>query len=624
MHDIHALDLETSSISGDLSDGYALEPWRARQGKGFITSLSVYGDKHRFQVLRPTREQLIQSLERLRGERVYAHFALFDVAWLIASIEPNKLARLHSAIKGIRWRDTALLAKWCINGRKADDMFFSYALLNLIDTFKKRMGYEGADEFIRMKQEEHLSAKDTQYWDKRGEMDVLWTYRLAKFLEEQLPPACHRGYAIEARCIPQIANSWLIGMRVDMAAFKRAEAKTEETIARIGAELGMSESVMSSPAQLGRVVFGQWGFQPLEYTKTGQPKADADTWILLTHSTGDPRLKKVLEGRQAITIKSKYIKTVYESLARTGDGYMYGKPMLFGTTSGRLTYSSYTMNKAMQVSIAQHQIPRKAKEVRAYLAPPDGSNVFETDAMAQESRIMGIWSRDSEIIRIFAEGTNFHSSMAAEIYGVAYEEFQARYKQEDPIEGGQYTEWRQMGKLTNLSCNFRIGGKNLAKKALTEYDTYMNEMEGRKLVNTFKRKYPGVPDYWNNIVAFARQNGYSYTLDQRRWKVPIEMLSGSDAWKVEGTVISHPIQGTGGGMFLAALSSVPDARIQTNMHDGIFWVVDEGPAGKEEAEHILDAMNRTNYQQLWDLSEPLPIPLLYEPSKIGTNYADVK
>jgi DNA polymerase I-like protein with 3'-5' exonuclease and polymerase domains len=602
----HALDLETSSISGDLSDGQALEPWRARQGKGFISSMHVYGDKVIVNVKRPSRTQIIDVLESLAGEEVYCHFALFDVAWMIASIEPNKLARLHESIKRIRWRDTALLAKWCVNGRRADDMFFKYSLLNLINTFKEKMGYPGAEDFIRMKQQEVFSSQD-EYWEARGQQDVLWTYRLAKFLEGQLPDSCRRGYVIEARCIPQIANSWLMGMYVDMAAFKRAEAQVEIDIQEGCKLLGLPESVVGSPAQLGNVVFGQWGFEPIARTPTGKPKADADTWIILAHATGDPRLRQLLKTRQALTLRSKYIKTVYEALARTGDGYMYGKPLLFGTTSGRLTYTSDTM-AGMKVSIAQHQIPRKDKLVRAYLTPPPGTNLFETDAMAQESRIMGIWSGDSEIIRIFNENINFHSHMACEIYGISYEEFQRQYKEEIH----QFIEWRQMGKLTNLSCNFRIGGKNLAKKALTEYDTFMTEMEGRKLVNTFKRAYPGVPGYWDAIINFAKQYGYSYTLAGRR------------SWKVEGTVISHPIQGTGGEMFLAALSSVPDARIQTNMHDGIFWVVDEGQAGKDEAAHILDAMNKTDYQKLWNLPEPLSIPLLYEGSKIGTSYADVK
>lgn len=615
---MHALDLETGTPDGDLSNGYALEPWRARQGKAFITSVAVYGDRIERQIVRPSREQLIELLESLAGEEVYAHYAMFDVAWLIATIEPNKLARLHSAVARIRWRDTALLAKWCVNGRRADDMRLSYSLVNLINLWKDRLGGGDAEEFIRMKQQEVPGSGD-EYWEKRGKMDVRWTYNLAKFLDTQLPEPCRRGYVIEARAIPQLANSWLIGMYVDEDALKKAEIQVEEDIAEGCKLLGLSEAVVGSPDQLGKVVFGQWGFTPVSLTPTGKPSADADTWILLAYTTGDPRLKQLLKCRQALTLRSKYVRAAYEALSRTSDGYMYGKPMMFGTTSGRLTYTSET-TKGLRCSIAQHQIPRKDKIIRSYLCPPRGTQLFETDAAAQESRIMGIWSGDSEIIRIFNEGINFHSHMATKIYGVAYEEFQKHYKAEDP----QYIEWRQMGKLTNLSCNFRIGGKNLSKKALTEYDTYMSEMDGRKLVNTFKRAYPGVPGYWDAIVEFAKKNGYSYTLAQRRYKVPIEMLESSDAWKVEGTIISHPIQGTGAEMFYAALSQVPEARIQTNMHDGIFWVVDEGPAGQEEADYILRKMNETPYEALWQMPAPLAIPLVYEGTKLGSSYADVK
>lgn len=618
---MHALDLETSSNSGDLSDYMALEPWRARQGKGFISSLHVTGDVHDIHIKRPSKEQLIQVLETLKGEEVYAHFALFDVAWLIASIEPNRLARLHRAIVGVRWRDTALLTKWCINGRKSE--YFSYSLLNIIYTFRDKLGYEGAEEFVRMKQSQVMTADDP-YWEERGRQDVLWTYRLAKFMETQLPAVCRRGFVIEARAIAQVANSWLIGLHVNGQNLKAAEAQIESDIAAGCGALGLTESVISSPAQLGRVVFGSWGFEPIARTPTGQPKADADTWIVLAHATGDQRLRTLLKTRQALTLRSKYIRTVYDALARTGDGYMYGKPQLFGTSSGRLTYTSETVS-GVKVSMAQHQIPRKDKIIRAFLEPPPGTKLFETDAMAQESRIMGIWSRDEEIIRIFNDGINFHSSMAAEIYGMAYETFQENYKAEaaGDIEG-VYTERRQMGKLTNLSCNFRIGGKKLAHKSLIDYDTYMSEMDGRRLVRTFQNKYPRVPEYWANIIAFAKEYGYSYTLAQRRWKAPKDMLNSSDAWKLEGTIISHPIQGTGGEMFLAALSSVPDELMQTSLHDGVFWLLPEDGHEQEHAASILERMNATDYQFLWNLPEPLPIQLLYEASKIGTSYADVK
>jgi DNA polymerase I-like protein with 3'-5' exonuclease and polymerase domains len=615
---MHSLDLETSTKDGDLSNGYALEPWRARQGLARISSIHVHGDKINVHLLDPTREQLIDILKQLKGEETFAHFATFDVAWLIASIEPNRLARVPQVIMDVKWRDTALLAKWCCNGRKADDMFFSYSLANLIYTWRDRLGYEGALEFVRMKQEAPNSGND-QYWEERGKLDTLWTYRLAKWLKAQLPEPCRRGFLIEQRAIPRIANSWLIGMYVDAAALDVAEAEIETTIQQGCIELGLPESVISSPAQLGRVVFGQWGYKPLALTKTGQPQADADTWIILAHAFDDPRLRKLLKVRQAITLRSKYIYVAREALGRTMDGYLYGKPNLFGTSSGRLTYSSET-TRGLKVSIAQHQIPRKDKIIRRYLAPPPGAALWESDAAAQESRIMGIWSQDPEIIRIFNDGTNFHSFTASKIYGVAYEEMQAHYEAGE----SKFIEWRQMGKLTNLSCNFRIGGKSLAKKALTEYDTYMSEDDGKRLTRTWINTYSGVRSYWNSIIAFAKQNGYSYTLAHRRYKVPLEMMNSGDSWKVEGTVISHPIQGTGGEMFLAAIDQVPDARIQTSLHDGIFWLVDEGPAGQEEADYILDKINNTPYEDMWGMEQPMPIKLMYEGTKIGRSYADVK
>jgi DNA polymerase I-like protein with 3'-5' exonuclease and polymerase domains len=609
-----SLDLETSSKSGDLSDGYALEPWRARQGLAFISSIAVLGEDGSFiQIERPDTKQLIQVLESLAGKEVIAFNGLFDIAWLIASIEPNKLARIPACVRNIRWRCTMLLGKWVINGRKAEDMRFSYSLINMCMSFLKNE--PGLDEFIKIKQGITLDAT-SPYWLERGKLDVIWTIRLHKLLWSRLPEACHRGYIIEQRALCQLANSWLIGMYVDKDALNAAESELEAKVAAGCAELGLSRETIGSPQQLGAVIFNKWGFSPVSHTSTGQASTKADDIIVLAYSSGDTRLRKLLEVRQALTLLSKYIKVAHDALERTGDGYLYGVPRLFGTSSGRLTYSSETLGQ-WKVSIAQHQIPRKDKIIRRYLCPPPGSQIFETDAAAQESRIMGIWSRDSEIIRVFKDGINFHTNMASHIYGRAYEELQRSVKAEDSAA----VEQRQMGKLTNLSCNFRIGGAKLAKKALTEYDTYMTETEGRMLTKTFRNLYPGVPKYWDAIINFAKESGYSYTLSQRRWKVPAEMLnSGSEAWKVEGTVISHPIQGTGADMFLAAISQVPEARMQTSLHDGIFWLVDD----QEEANYIFEKMQQTPYEQLWGLSEPLPIPLVYEATKLGTSYADVK
>ena len=107
------LDLETKSVSGDYSDHMALEPWRVRQGKAFILSISVYHENNQCtHIERPTREQLIEVLDSLAGEEVFAHNSVFDVAWLIASIQPKKFGAMPQCVRKIRWRDSMLLAKW--------------------------------------------------------------------------------------------------------------------------------------------------------------------------------------------------------------------------------------------------------------------------------------------------------------------------------------------------------------------------------------------------------------------------------------------------------------------------------------------------------------------------------
>ena len=605
-----ALDLETAPNHGDLSNGYALEPWRARHKTARITSMAVtFDDESGYQILEPSRRQLIEALQKLKGFEVWGQNTGFDVAWLIASIEDDKTKAVPDCIMDIRWRDTQLLAKWITNGRPAEDMHFSYSLVNMVGTWLKDM--PGAQEFVAMKKGVTLDP-NSEYWDVRGQLDALWTLRLAKFLMEKLPEPCLRGFIIEQHAIPMVANSWLMGMRVIKERFNEVADEIEQAILDGSRELGISTEVMSSPAQLGRLLYDKWGLPVISVTKSGKPSTDADTLKMLEYQFNHPQLKLLMETRRNLTLRSKYIYTTAEALARTGDGYLYAVPRMFGTTTGRLTYSNET-TRGVKVSIAAQQMPRKAKNVRSFLAAPEGMYVFETDAASQESRIMGIWSRDPEIIRIFNEGMNFHSYMASRIYGRAYEEFQQAFKNEDP----GTIEQRQFGKLTNLSCNFRIGGKKLAHKAFIDYDTYMAESDGRMLVNTFQNTYVCVPKYWKAIIAFAKEHGYSYTLAQRRYKVG-DYLKGSDAWKVEGTVISHPIQGTGADMFYAAVSQVREAILMTTLHDGLFWAVRE----EAEAKDIVERMNATPYDELW--GEKLPIQLLYEESKLGLNFSDVK
>ncbi len=606
MTNYRTLDLETGGKVGGLETGFGLEPWRVRHGTAHITSLAYTGPDREYQIEYPNREQLISALEALKGQEVWTWNGVFDVAWLIASIEPNKMGSIPQCILDIRWRDAMLLAKWCTNGQLADDSNFSYALVNCAATWLP--DHPALAEFVKMKSNVDMDTT-SDYWLRRGLLDCEFTALLAEFLWSKLPIDCYSGFIIEQRNIPTIANSWLIGIKVNKDKLALASDKLVAKAAKMSSDMGIALPVISSPKQLGNLLYNVWGLPIIAKTPTGSPSTASDTLKLLAYQTNDPRMKFITEIKETQTLISKYVKTTYEALSRTTDGFLYGAPRLFGTLTGRLTYSNKT--KEEKVGIASHQLPRKDKIIREFLEPPEGKLIYELDANSQESRIMAIWSRDENMLNIFKNNMNFHSFMAARIYGREYNELQAAYIAGHP----ETNEQRQNGKLLNLSSNFRIGAANFAHKSFTEYDRHMSFGEAAMLLNMFKSTYPGVPEYWDRIIDFAKQNGYSYTLAGRRYKV--HKWSGRDAWGTEGTVISHPIQGTAGEQFHAALAQVRESKLITTLHDASFFAVDSLEEGRE----IEHKMNATPYNELWNVD--LPIALPYD-GKIGRNFSEVK
>lgn len=639
MAGLNALDIETEATDPSMRQYAGLQPWRLRQGKARITSIAVCRpDDSVIQIVNEGNERrwvddVTCLLADLRGQKVYAHNALFDVAWQIAQLQPNRMGDIPQVIRDIDWRDTSLLCKWLINGQKAETIRFSYSLTNLVATFLP--DHPMTPFFVKMKTEGVAPGDNPEYWQKRGEMDAIMTRALAELLQSKMPPEQIKGFLTEQACIVPVANSWIMGMRIDQAQLRDNNVHFLQVRAMAAKKLGVDSDIFTSTKRLPQLIFGEWGQPVLERTPTGNPKCDADTlkWLAYRARENDDetmavKLETIIEAKQAATLHSKYVKSMYEALEHTGDGYIYPAPRIFGTYTGRFTYSSTTngrdfeedKGKRFKTSIAVHQIPRKDKMVRASLIAPEGYVVYEADASGQESRLMALRSGDEMMIEIFAKGMNFHSMTGASIIGMDYTDFQRAYKSEGD-DGGYHTEQRQLGKLTNLSCNYRIGGKALANKAYLEYDTFLSIPTGIFLVNTFNRTYKGVPQYWEDVVWESKQKGYTETFGGRRYKLTDW---NTHRWITESSAINVPIQGAGADMKEIAIKEtyqkVPEAKFLLDLHDANFFYI---PVDRAEELHTrLDAaLNEIDYQKYWGFE--LAIPLPYE-SKRGKTFAEVK
>ena len=635
--DIYTLDVETRPINGGGTYA-ALEPWRARQKKAEISSLSIcYPDNSIVQIRNEEsvdrwKFQVKSALAPLKGKRVFAHNAGFDVAWLICTLQPEKFRSIPSDIFDIRWADTMTLIKWLINGQKPEDARFSYSLVNLIETFLS--DHPSTKMFIDMKQQSVIAGQNSTYWEARGNLDVLMTKALAEKFMFKIPESMRIGLMTEWADIVHTANAWSNGIPIDVNGIEKVESTILSNMKSVTDNLQVEGTVLSSPQQLGDLLFNQWGLTPWSFTPTGKPCTAGDDimWIQYNLKKTDPdraiNLGKVIRYKENKTLLSKYINTLKTALDYTEDGYIYGIPKLFGTYTGRMTYANTTVKNGPKVSIALHQLPRiksenknaaEVRAIRSLLKAPDGFGVIEVDAAGQESRLMAIRSGDPTMLEIFRNGLDFHGMTAAAIVGTDYAEFMTKYKEH---ETGYFKEQRQLGKLDNLSCNYRIGGRALANKAFTEYDTFMTEETGRFLVNTFARQYPGVPAYWSNVIQDAKALGYAEAYGGRRYK--LNKWTDKYRWGTESSAINFPIQGAGASMKEIAIKEVgekiPEAIFSLDLHDATFNFVSLDSIDTISKE-MVSVLNGIDYKKYWGFDTP--IPLTYEAGN-GLNFGAVK
>lgn len=626
--EIYSFDLETAAKSEKHRQYGGLQPWRIPHGTVHVTSASIcrpdgtVWSAHRRtmgdSVFNECFKDMLLSLE---GKIVYAHNAIFDVAMSIASLKQSRTDRIPSSIRNIRWYDTILLAKWLTNGQKADELKLSYALDNLVKLFMK--DHPLCEEFVRMKAEKVDPGSDP-YWERRNQMDVIMTQAMAVKFEDKLPDVQRNGYSTEAWNIVPAANSWVMGIRVDQNRLEKVEHDYNLEQKQILDRIKIPASTITSPKQLGHLLFNQMGLTPESYTPTGSPSTRSDDIKMMAfkvNQSGNEKLagfmNDIIRYKQICTLKSKFVDGAKRALDHTGDGYMYGVPRIFGAYTGRFTYSSMTLDQ-YQTSVALHQIPRKAKEIRSLLVPPEGMMAYEADASGQESRLMTIRSGDQNLHDIFNNGFDLHSVTASYILGHDYHEFHQLYLSGDL----QAKEHRQFGKLTNLSGNYRIGAKNLSKKAFEEYDLLLTERQTWYFLDVFKTRYAGIPKYWDDSISLARSNGYAETFGGRRYK--ITNWESNRVWSSESSALMTPIQGSGASQKNIAIKeiyeNVPEADFALDLHDATFdWVPIEG--GVRVAKHLDEVLMEIDYSKYWGFVPKIKLPF---ESHIGHSFADLK
>lgn len=614
-----ALDFETT---GDLPE-YALQPWSVR---GRPSSLAIARKVDgRFagtsSSARATPSEIwVMARKVLKpGAAIVGWNTAFDVAWLLSM-------GLRDEVRQVEWLDAMQLWRHLTRipesdipnarGRKQYDLKSAVA-----EFFPEYAGYGDNINFHPTTDAEWAALL------KYNKLDTVLTLKLAELFWNKLRknPAQLQCALIEAKAIPEVADSAVTGLYVDIEYGDTLGAELDAEIEERSAELaaiGLSQEVLASPTQLRTVLFDEWQLPVKNKTPKGEPSTDKEALFELAFL--DERAALIQKYREAQVLRTKFLNKVMESCDYNGGLTTHPTANIYGTYTGRMTYSSFIgRNKdKRQTGFALHQMSGQDR-YRKLIVPPSNFTLVEWDAAGQEYRFMAIKSEDETMLSLCEPGEDPHAYMGADVRADwGYRDLQREAKSGNK----EAAHARKLGKVLNLSCQYRIGKDKFRSSARVKYGLDLGELEAESLRRQYYRTYPGVRAYWKRAIKEAKIEGYAETLGGRRVQLNGHWSDPARGWMLESAAINFPIQGTGADQKYLAIAVLKplltkySGRFYFELHDGLYAIFPTKVAMKAamEGRKLLSNMP---YQRAWGWTPPIPLPW---DVKVGPSWGELE
>ena len=332
-------------------------------------------------------------------------------------------------------------------------------------------------------------------------------------------------------------------------------------------ELVGHEFNLNSPKQLSEILFGELKLPPTRKTRSGfstDAQSLDDLKGLLDRGESidsDPRsyeiLNRILEHRELSKLKSTYIDAL-PNMLNVDTGRVHTSYRQTGTTTGRL--SSNEPN--LQNIPVRSELGRRVRE--AFIAR-EGHSLVAADYSQIELRVLAHFSKDPGLTKAFHNGEDVHSATSALVNEIPIEEVKP--------------EMRRIAKILNFGVIYGLSAHGISRQ------TDLTQKEGKKFIDTYFEKYPGIQKYLDGVKAGCRESGYVETLLGRRRYLPdVNARNFRIRSQAERAAINMPIQGTAADLVKVAMIRIQKQLQESDMqslmilqvHDElIFEVPDE-------------------------------------------------
>jgi DNA polymerase I len=380
--------------------------------------------------------------------------------------------------------------------------------------------------------------------------DADFTLRLYETLAPLLPASkVTRVYeTIERPLIPVIVAMECAGIKVDPSVLSGLSSQFGVKIDTLEKEIitlaGMPFSV-GSPKQLGEVLYDKLQLGGAKKSsKTGAYTTDAQTLEALAEE-GHVIAAKVLEWRQYSKLRSTYTDALPRAISPR-DGRVHTSYAMALTTTGRLS-SSYPNLQNIPIRTEE------GRRIRSAFVAPEGFTLLSADYSQIELRLLAHVANMESLKQAFRDGVDIHALTASQMFGVPLDQMTS--------------EIRRRAKAINFGIIYGISAHGLSVQL------GISRAEAADYITKYFEQYPGIREYMDSTIAFARAHGYVETLFGRRVHVKdINSKNGAFRQFSERAAINAPLQGTAADIIKLAMVEVHNtlshgARMLLQVHD---------------------------------------------------------
>ncbi len=351
----------------------------------------------------------------------------------------------------------------------------------------------------------------------------------------------------------------------------------EETQQMIYDDAG-HEFNISSPKQLGTVLFEELGLPAKKKTKSGY-STNAD--VLEELRNYSPIVDNVLKYRQYTKLNSTYVTGLLEKIA--DDGRIHTCFKQTETRTGRISSTDPNVQN----------IPVRTElgsQMRKFFIAGEGKVLVDADYSQIELRVMAHLCGDKNMIDAFNSGEDIHTSTAAQVF--------------DMPSIMVTPEMRSAAKAVNFGIIYGIGAFSLSK------DIGTSVAQAKKYIADYLAKYPKVNEFMESTVDNAVKTGIVSTMFGRKRRIP-ELSSSNKMLQAAGKRIAMntPVQGTAADLIKIAMINVYrrlkaenlDAELILQVHDEL--IIESDISCADRAAEILSE----EMQGVYEMKVPLAV-----------------